>query len=81
MERAVYKAMKEHISEFEVAKNSSANKSSEAERIKAELLRIEADTKKLIDRLIDADDVLFGYIQEKISQVIYPENRRLVKKA
>ena len=74
MESAVYKAMKEHISEFEVAKNSSANKSSEAERIKAELLRIEADTKKLIDRLIDADDVLFGYIQEKISELHAKKN-------
>ena len=74
VERAVYKAMKEHISEFEVAKNSSANKSSEAERIKAELLRIEADTKKLIDRLIDADDVLFGYIQEKISELHAKKN-------
>ena len=74
VERAVYKAMKEHISEFEVAKNSSANKSSEAEKIKAELLRIEADTKKLIDRLIDADDVLFGYIQEKISELHAKKN-------
>lgn len=74
VESAVYKAMKEHISEFEVAKNSSANKSSEAERIKAELLRIDTDTKKLIDRLIDADDVLFGYIQEKISELHAKKN-------
>ena len=74
VESAVYKAMKEHISEFEVAKNSSTNKSSEAEKIKAELLRIEADTKKLIDRLIDADDVLFGYIQEKISELHAKKN-------
>lgn len=74
VERAVYKAMKEHISEFEVAKNSSANKSSEAERIKAELLRIETDTKKLIDRLIDADDVLFGYIQDRISELHAKKN-------
>ena len=74
VESAVYKAMKEHISEFGVAKNSSTNKSSEAEKIKAELLRIEADTKKLIDRLIDADDVLFGYIQEKISELHAKKN-------
>ena len=74
VESAVYKAMKEHISEFEVAKNSSTNKSSEAEKIKAELLRIEADTRKLIDRLIDADDVLFGYIQEKIIELHAKKN-------
>ena len=32
------------------------------------------DTKKLIDRLIDADDVLFGYIQEKISELHAKKN-------
>ena len=31
-------------------------------------------TKKLIDRLIDADDVLFGYIQEKISELHAKKN-------
>ena len=66
--------MREHISEFEVAKNSSTGKSSEAEKIKAELLRIETDTKKLIDRLIDADDVLFGYIQDRISELHAKKN-------
>lgn len=69
MERAVFEAMKEHISEFEVAKSSREGSSSEAEKIKAELLRIETDSKKLIDRLIDADDVLFEYIQNKINEL------------
>lgn len=47
---------------------------SEAEKIKAELLRIETDTKKRIDRLVDADDVLFGYIQNKISELHAKKN-------
>ena len=50
------------------------SRSSEAEKIKAELLRIETDTKKLIDRLVDADDVLFGYIQNKISELHAKKN-------
>ena len=73
-ENVVLNAMREHIAEFEVAKNSSTGKSSEAEKIKAELLRIETDTKKLIDRLIDADDVLFGYIQDRISELHAKKN-------
>ena len=47
---------------------------SEAEKIRAELLRIETDSRKLIDRLIDADDVLFGYIQNKISELHAKKN-------
>ena len=73
-ENVVLNAMREHIAEFEVAKNSRESRSSEAEKIKAELLRIETDTKKLIDRLVDADDVLFGYIQEKISELHAKKN-------
>ena len=74
VEKAVFEAMKAHIAEFEVAKNSNRNKSSEAEKIRAELLRIETDSRKLIDRLIDADDVLFGYIQNKISELHAKKN-------
>lgn len=74
VENAVFEAMKAHIAEFEVTKNSIRNKSSEAEKIRAELLRIETDSKKLIDRLIDADDVLFGYIQDKISELHAKKN-------
>jgi hypothetical protein len=74
VEKAVFEAMKEHISEFEISKSSKGNKSSEAEKIKAELLRIETDTKKLIDRLADADDVLFGYIQDRISELHNKKN-------
>ena len=47
---------------------------SEAEKIRAELLRIETDSRKLIDRLIDADDVLFGYIQERIGKLHSTKN-------
>ena len=74
IEQAVYEAMKEHIAEFEISRNSTSSRSAEAEKIRAELLRIETDSKKLIDRLIDADDVLFGYIQDKISELHAKKN-------
>ena len=66
--------MKEHIAEFEISRNSTSSRSAEAEKIRAELLRIETDSKKLIDRLIDADDVLFGYIQDKICELHAKKN-------
>ncbi len=74
IEKAVYEAMKEHIAEFEISRNSTSSRSAEAEKIRAELLRIDTDSKKLIDRLIDADDVLFGYIQDKISELHAKKN-------
>lgn len=68
IEEAVYKAMKEHIGEFEITKSQKKNISSEAEKIRAEILRIETESRKLIDRLADADNVLFEYIQNRISE-------------
>jgi len=69
IEDTVYKAMVEHISEFKITKSKSNNKSDEAEKIKAEILRIETETRKLIDKLPDADNVLFEYIQGRITEL------------
>lgn len=69
IEDMVYKAMVEHISEFKITKSKANNKSAEAEKIKAEILRIETETRKLIDKLPDADNVLFEYIQGRITEL------------
>lgn len=69
IEDTVYKAMVEHISEFKITKSKTSNKSAEAEKIKAEILRIETETRKLIDKLPDADNVLFEYIQGRITEL------------
>ena len=78
-EEAVFEAMKKHLDEFEVAKNSKGNRSAEAEKIHAELLRIETDTNKLMNRLIDADDVLFEYIQKKITTELHNKKNEYEK--
>lgn len=69
IEDMIYKAMVENISEFKITKSKANNKSAEAEKIKAEILRIETETRKLIDKLPDADNVLFEYIQGRITEL------------
>ena len=69
IEETVYKAMTQHISEFKITKSKMKNKSAEAEKIKAELLRIETETRKLIEKLPDAGNILFEYIQSRISEL------------
>lgn len=69
IEDTVYKAMVEHISEFKITKSKTSKSSTEIEKIKAEILRIETETRKLIDRLPDADNVLFEYIQGRITEL------------
>jgi hypothetical protein len=67
VEDIVYKAMKEHIKEFEIARKNDNTPSTEEDRIKAEILRIDNETAKLMEKLADADTVLFNYIQDRIT--------------
>ena len=41
----------------------------EAENLKAEILKYDDDIHKLMDRLPDADNVLFAYIQKRIKEL------------
>ena len=41
----------------------------ETENIKAEILRINEEIRKLMDKLADADTVLFDYINERVSSL------------
>ncbi len=66
VEQSVYTAMKSHIEEFEVAKKNESKPSTEEDRLKAEILKIDSETAKLMEKLADADEVLFGYIQDRI---------------
>ena len=66
VEEIVFRAMKDRLESLEVAKTELEKPDAESEEIRSEVIRIEAETKKLMDRLADADDVLFGYIQERI---------------
>ena len=66
VEQSVYTAMKADIEEFEVSKKNESKSSTEEDRLKAEILKIDSETAKLMEKLADADEVLFGYIQDRI---------------
>lgn len=74
IEEAVHKAMQEHITEFEILRSKEKPLSAEEERIKSELVRIETETAKLMDKLADADEVLFAYIQERVNALHTKKN-------
>ena len=69
VEALVFEKMQEHIKEFDIVKKDGGTSDSEAEGLKAEMLRIDTDMRKLIDRLVEADDVTFGYIQGRINEL------------
>jgi len=65
VERIVYTAMKERLEALGVAKTEQQKPDTESEAIKAEFIRADDEIRKLMDKLADADDVLFGYIQDR----------------
>lgn len=44
------------------------------DKIRSEILKIEAETAKLMEKLADADEVLFGYIQNRIGTLHSTKN-------
>ena len=67
VEQAVFEAMNERIKTLEIAKKKRSKPDTEANRINGELARIDDEIRKLMDKLADADTVLFDYIQERIN--------------
>lgn len=66
VEDAVLQAMRERIDSLVIAKKTAETPDEECENVKAEILRIEDEIHKLMDRLANADDVLFDYIQQRV---------------
>jgi len=67
IEQAVYEAMKERLETLNIAKKENSKPDTETENTKAEILRINEEIRKLMDKLADADSVLFDYINERVS--------------
>ncbi|MDE6788947.1 MAG: recombinase family protein [Ruminococcus sp.] len=66
VEDAVLEAMKEHLRDFEIAKKERQQPSAEVAELIREVTKISIDIESLMDKLADADDVLFSYIQDRI---------------
>ena len=69
MEEIVFGAMIERLNNLVIAKNEQQKPDTETEIIKSEIVRIESEIRKLMDKLADADDVLFDYIQKRIKEL------------
>ena len=68
VEEAVYIAMCDKIKSLEVARHEEDTPDAETESLKAEVLKYDDDIHKLMDKLPDADEVLFAYIQKRIKE-------------
>jgi hypothetical protein len=66
VEDLVFKAMKERINALEIAKKQKKKPDIEVEKIKAEIIKCDDEIRKLLDKLADADEVLFDYIQGRV---------------
>lgn len=66
VEAIVFNAMKERLENLVIAKIEKKKPDNETENIKAEIIRLDSEIHKLMDKLADADSTLFSYIQERI---------------
>ena len=69
VENAVFKAMKERIEQLEIAKKESEKPDSKTESIKADIIRLDTEISSLLDKLANADDVVFDYINKRIKEL------------
>lgn len=79
VEDAVLRAMRERIEQLNIAKRESDKPDAETESIKTEVICIDGEIQKLMDKLADADTVLFDYIQKRI-QALHDQKKELEKK-
>jgi DNA invertase Pin-like site-specific DNA recombinase len=79
VEDIVYKEMCKRVKQLVIAKHESTKPDPETESLRTEIIKVDEDINKLMDKLVDADDVLFKYIQDKISK-LHEKKSELEKK-
>ena len=62
----MYDAMKERLESLIIAKAEKNKPDNESENIKVGITRLDGEIRKLMDKLAEADSVLFAYIQERV---------------
>ena len=79
VEDAVLKEMQKRIEQLKIAKREDSKPDTETESIKTEIIRIDGEIQKLMEKLADADSVLFDYIQKRVS-ALHEQKSELDKK-
>lgn len=69
VEAIVFRAMKKRLENLVIAKKERVEPDTEAETLKVKIIRIEDEIHKLLDRIPEANDILFGYIQERVKRL------------
>ena len=69
LEDIVFKAMNDRLHHLTVAKHEQEKPDTETEAIKADIARSDNEIRKLMDRLAEADEILFDYIQKRIKEL------------
>ena len=79
VEDAVLTEMKKRIEQLNIEKHEDSKPDSETESIKTEIIRLDSEIQKLMEKLADADTVLFDYIQKRVS-ALHEQKSELEKK-
>ena len=79
VEDAVLQAMRDRIESLVIAKTTPEIPDAETESLKADILRIDDEIHKLMDKLADADEILFDYIQQRV-KVLHEQKSGLERK-
>lgn len=69
LEKIVFEAMKDRIKSLTITKNRRKKSDTETENLKSEIIRADTEIRQLMDKLADADKVLFDYIQKRITEL------------
>ncbi len=69
VEDAVLKEMQKRIEQLKIAKRSADAHDADSEALRAEIIKIDEEIRKLMKKLGDADTVLFEYIQNTVNEL------------
>ncbi|MBE6845715.1 MAG: resolvase [Ruminococcus sp.] len=79
VEEIVYQEMCRRIEQLVISKHESTQVNPEAESLRTDIIKVDEEINKLMCRLADADDVLFNYIQDRVSK-LHEQKSELEKK-
>ncbi|MBR1443943.1 MAG: recombinase family protein [Firmicutes bacterium] len=69
LEKIVFEEMKKRIDSLVIAKKESESPNSEIEKMKEDILRIDNEIKTYLDKLKEADNILFDYISQRVKEL------------
>ena len=68
IEKQVFEAMTMRMNELEIARKQKEIPDMETESIKTDILKLNIEIRSLMDRMAEADGVVFAYIQQRIKE-------------